>query len=74
MSGCPINSQRVYWSAGRTADAAIKELDENYKNYKYIEQELRQRRVHLMTKVPEIAKTLSAVELLIEKQKAGQEV
>ncbi len=60
--------------AGRTADAALQELEENYKKYKYIEQELRQSRVRLMTKVPEIAKALSAVELLIQKQEADQEV
>ncbi|CAL5219403.1 g1228 [Coccomyxa viridis] len=59
---------------GRTADAALQELEENYKKYKYIEQELRQSRVRLMTKVPEIAKALSAVELLIQKQEADEEV
>ncbi len=60
--------------AGRTADAALQELEENYRKYKYIEQELRQSRVRLMTKVPDIAKALSAVQLLIQKQGADQEV
>ena len=64
----------MWASAGRTADEAIKELDENYRNYKLIEQQLRQDRLRLMTKVPDIAKALSAVELLIQKQDADEEV
>ena len=64
----------MWASAGRTADEAIKELDENYRNYKLIEQQLRQDRLRLMTKVPDIAKALSAVELLIQKQGADEEV
>ncbi len=64
----------MFLPAGRTADDAIKELEDYYRKYKYIEQELRQSRVRLMTKVPEIAKALSAVELLLEKQESGQEV
>ena len=71
---CSMVPRWPWLHAGRTADAALQELEENYKKYRYIEQELRQSRVRLMTKVPEIAKALSAVELLIQKQEADEEV
>lgn len=64
----------VYVNEGRTGDEAIKELNENYQNYKLIEQELQQRRARLMTKIPEIQKALAAVDMLISKQEAKQEV
>ncbi len=55
-------------------DEAIKELNDNYQQYKLIEQELAQRRARLLGKIPEIQKAVAAVEMLISKQEASQEV
>lgn len=60
--------------AGRSADEAIKELNSNYQQYKLIEQELRQRRARLLGKIPEIQKAVDAVDMLIRKQEAGEQV
>ena len=60
--------------ADRSADLAIKELNENYQQYKLIEQELQQRRARLLGKIPEIQKAVAAVDMLISKQEASQEV
>ncbi|KAK9909245.1 hypothetical protein WJX75_009392 [Coccomyxa subellipsoidea] len=59
---------------GRTADEAIKQLNDNYQNYKLIEQELQQSRLRLIAKIPEIQKALTAVDMLMKKQEEGQEV
>lgn len=64
----------IYANAGRTADEAIKELNNNYQNYKLIEQELQQSRIRLLAKIPEIQKALTAVDMLISKQEEGKEV
>ena len=60
--------------AGRSSDEALKELNSNYQQYKLIEQELRQRRARLLGKIPEIQKAVDAVDMLIRKQEAGQQV
>lgn len=60
--------------AGRTPEAAIQALDNNYRNYRLIEQNLLQSKARLMGKLPEIQKAEDAVALLIRKREAEQEV
>ena len=49
-------------------------LDNNYRNYRLIEQNLLQSKARLMGKLPEIQKAEEAVVLLIRKREAEQEV
>ncbi|DBA78997.1 hypothetical protein WJX77_004884 [Trebouxia sp. C0004] len=60
--------------AGRTPEAAIQALDNNYRNYRLIEQNLLQSKARLMGKLPEIQKAEEAVALLIRKREAEQEL
>lgn len=49
-------------------------LDGNYRKYKMIERSLMQSKVRLMGKLPEIQKAEEAVDLLLRKQEAAEEV
>ncbi|DBA67650.1 hypothetical protein WJX79_008020 [Trebouxia sp. C0005] len=60
--------------AGRTPEAAIQALDNNYRNYRLIEQNLLQSKARLIGKLPEIQKAEEAVALLIRKREAEQEL
>ena len=55
-------------------EEALRELRESHQKYKYIEQEVLQRRRRLSFKLPEIQKCLAAVELLIKQRDDGTEV
>mmetsp|Transcript_23969 Transcript_23969/g.66580 ORF Transcript_23969/g.66580 Transcript_23969/m.66580 type:complete len:187 (-) Transcript_23969:59-619(-) len=61
-------------SKGGSSEAVIKELNSNYQNFKLVEQQLLQRRSRLLQKKPEIRKALDAVNVLIEKSAASQDI
>ena len=61
-------------AAGRTGDAAIQTLNEQYQTYVMVEQSLLRRKASLMGKLPDIHKTLDAVNLLQKRQEAGESV
>eukprot|EP00798_Chlamydomonas_sp_ICE-L_P031079 gene31079-6205_t len=52
---------------GKNVEAVIQEFNERYRKLKLVEQQLHQRRVRLMTKLPEIQKALDIVCLLMSK-------
>lgn len=60
--------------AGRSTEAVMKDLQENYTTYKQIDTSLQRRKAHLMGKLPELTKTQAAIELLIKKNEEGAEV
>ncbi len=60
--------------AGRTGDAAIQQLNEQYQTYVMVEQSLLRRKASLMGKLPDIHKTLDAVNLLQKRQEADESV
>ena len=49
-------------------------LDSNYRNYKLLERNLLQSKARLKGKLPEIQKAEDAVDLLLKKRDAAQEV
>ncbi|KAK9841950.1 hypothetical protein WJX81_000596 [Elliptochloris bilobata] len=57
----------------RSADEVIQELNERHQNYRLVEQDLSQRRVRLMGKLPEIEKAVAAVAMLLERREAGED-
>ena len=52
----------------------LRELREQHQKYKYIEQEILQRKKRLSFKQPEIQKCLNAVNMLLQRQEAGEAV
>ena len=60
--------------AGRTGDAAIQTLNEQYQTYVFVEQNLMRRKASLMAKLPDIHKTLDAVLLLQKRREADESV
>lgn len=60
-------------SAGKLIDDVLRELRETMQRYKYVSQEMAQRKQRLIIKEPEIRKCLDSVNLLIEQQEAGAE-
>ncbi len=60
--------------AGRTGDAAIQQLNEQYQTYVMVEQSLLRRKASLMGKLPDIHKTLDAVTLLQKRQETDESV
>ena len=79
---CQMVSQRSTYGreetrcddAGRTGDAAIQQLNEQYQTYVMVEQSLLRRKASLMGKLPDIHKTLDAVNLLQKRQQADEPV
>lgn len=59
---------------GRTPETAIAELEERYRTYKMAEQQLFQKKARLLSKLPEIQKTLDTVLILIEKEGSGEKL
>lgn len=60
--------------AGKTTEEVLQLLDNNYRTYKLLERNLLQTKARLKGKLPEIEKAEEAVELLIKKRDAEQEV
>lgn len=58
---------------GRSADEAIKQLNEHHQVYKMVEQQLTHKRLRLMQKEPEIKKSLDALLVLMKRQEEGDE-
>ncbi|GMH41776.1 hypothetical protein BSKO_09686 [Bryopsis sp. KO-2023] len=58
---------------GRTADSAIQQLNENYRQFKMEETRLLQRRAYNLGKLPELKKTLGLVKMLTEKAEGDEE-
>ena len=52
----------------------IHELNQRHQSYRLVEQDLSQRRVRLMGKLPEIEKAVAAVAMLLERREAGEDV
>ena len=59
---------------GRDTDEVLKKLQENYQNYKLLEQKLMQQKVALKSKLPDIERTLEVVQHLKEKHEASETV
>lgn len=59
---------------GKTSEAAIAELEDRYRTYKMAESQLFQKKARLMSKLPEIQKTLDIVVILIEKEGSGEKL
>ena len=72
--GRMCDSDPLYGLAGRTGDAAIQQLNEQYQTYVMVEQSLLRRKASLMGKLPDIHKTLDAVNLLQKRQEADESV
>ena len=66
--------QDLLCCAERSADEVIHELNQRHQSYRLVEQDLSQRRVRLMGKLPEIEKAVAAVALLLERREAGKDV
>lgn len=58
---------------GKEIDDVLRELREKHQRYKYVEQEIVQRKQRLTYKEPEIKKCLDAVTLLIQRKEAGED-
>lgn len=59
---------------GKSPETAIQILDSNYRNYKLLERNLLQTKARLTSKLPEIQKAEDAVDLLLRKRDAAQEL
>jgi prefoldin subunit 5 len=59
---------------GKNADTVLETLQENLRQYRMVESTLLQRRARLMGKLPEISQALDAVQLLIRKGEAGEQL
>ena len=64
----------AHWHAGKNVDTVLETLQENLRQYRMVESSLLQRRARLMGKLPEISQALDAVQLLIRKGEAGEQV
>jgi prefoldin subunit 5 len=60
--------------AGKNTEEVLTELRASHQKYKYIEAEIVQRKRRLAFKQPEIQKCLAAVNLLLQRQEAGESV
>ena len=60
--------------AGQPADQAIQKLAKSLQVYQLLEQDLHQRKARIMYQIPEIEKSLKAVELLQRKRDADEPV
>ncbi|GIL77873.1 hypothetical protein Vretimale_6513 [Volvox reticuliferus] len=58
----------------KDADKVLAQLQENIRTYRMIQEDLMQRRVRTMTKLPELRRAVDIVKQLIEKQEEGEEV
>ncbi|GIL50049.1 hypothetical protein Vafri_6355 [Volvox africanus] len=58
----------------KDADKVLAQLQENIRTYRMIQEDLMQRRVRTMTKLPELRRAVDIVKQLIEKQESGDEV
>ena len=67
------NTLHPIYSTGKPIDDVLKEVRETLQRYKYVSQEVAQRRQRLTIKEPEIKKCLDSVNLLLEQQEAGAE-
>lgn len=59
--------------AGREVDDALGELQKRYSTYKRLEAELQQARIRLSQQLPDVRRSLEAVEVLCEKRDRGDE-
>ena len=59
--------------AGREVDDALGELQRRYSTYKRLEAELQQTRIRLSQQLPDVRRSLEAVEVLCEKRDRGEE-
>ena len=50
----------------------IHELNQRHQSYRLVEQDLSQRRVRLMGKLPEIEKAVAAVAMLLERRRQAK--
>lgn len=60
--------------ADKDVDAVLRDVQANLQRYKHVEVEIAQRRQRLAVKQPEIEKCLDAVNLLIERKEADDDV
>ena len=58
---------------GKTIDEVMTEMRRRYSQYKRLEAELQQQRIRLSTQLPDVRRSLEAVETLVEKRERGDE-
>ena len=54
--------------SGKTVEDALSELQRKYSRYKLIERDLQEQRIRYSTKLPDVQRSLEAVEMLCEKR------
>lgn len=59
--------------AGKTIDEVMTEMRRRYSQYKRLEAELQQQRIRLSTQLPDVRRSLEAVDTLVEKRERGDE-
>ncbi|KAG2438507.1 hypothetical protein HXX76_005058 [Chlamydomonas incerta] len=57
---------------GKDADRILSQLQENLRTYRMIQEDLVQKRVRTLTKLPELQRAVEIVKHLIEKQESGE--
>lgn len=59
---------------GKSADTVIQDLNDRYRQYKMLETQFLQKKVRLVSKLPELQKAVAIVNTLLDKLEAEQEM